>query len=226
MGCVRPLIPRRVEEAMRRLRFTIANLLGVVLFVAVAVAALRAASEAWDGAVLGLTLLALLVAVLLAVHRADRRRAFWLGFALFGWAYLVAALVSPVEPRLPTTKALAYLDSKAAVRVKTFTISVALNNASGANGANGANIALLPSGSTLVTSRQGAVRRWNVTSGRLLAGTGGTSEDFVRIGHSVLAVVLAFLGGHLSRFLYDRGRGGLAEGPGTSTPPAGAPDIA
>ena len=95
---------------MRRFRFSIASLLGVVLFISVALAALRASTDAWDGCLLGLISLCLLTAVLLAVHRKDRRRASWLGFALFGWTYLIASLIPPIEARLPTTKGLAYLD--------------------------------------------------------------------------------------------------------------------
>jgi hypothetical protein len=97
---------------MRSPRFTIRGLLGVVLFVGVAVADLRAPTDAWDSAAFGLTLLTLLAAVLLAIHRADRRRAYWMGFALFGWVYLGASLVPPIEARLPTTRGLTYLDSK------------------------------------------------------------------------------------------------------------------
>jgi hypothetical protein len=97
---------------MRRIRFRIANLLVLVLFLAVGLAALRAATEPWDKALFGGTFVLLLVSVLLAVHRPGRARAFWLGFALFGWAYLVASLVPSVEARLPTTRALAYLDAK------------------------------------------------------------------------------------------------------------------
>src|SRR4051794_30627867 len=97
---------------MRRFRFSIAGLLMVVFFVAVAVAALRASTDAWDSGVLGLALVTLTMAVLLAVHRTERRRAYWLGFALFGCVYLVASLVPTIESRLPTTKGLAYLDAK------------------------------------------------------------------------------------------------------------------
>ncbi len=68
---------------MRLPRFTIRSLLGVVLFVAIAIAALRASTDAWDSGILGLDLLILLTAVLLAVHRTDRRPAYWLGFAFF-----------------------------------------------------------------------------------------------------------------------------------------------
>ena len=53
-----------------------------------------------------------MISVLLAIHRTEKRRAFWLGFALFGAAYLGLSLVPSIESRLITTKALAYIDSK------------------------------------------------------------------------------------------------------------------
>src|SRR5947209_1102217 len=37
--------------------------------------------------------------------------------------------------------------------------------------------------------------------GKLLTGAAGTSENFVRIGHSFIALVMALLGGQLSRAL-------------------------
>ncbi len=70
---------------MRRFRFSIASLLVVVLYVAVGFAALRESNEIWDSGLFTLTLAALLISILLAVHRTESRRAFWLGFALFGW---------------------------------------------------------------------------------------------------------------------------------------------
>jgi hypothetical protein len=97
---------------MKRYRFSVGSLLRAVLLVAVAVAALRASTDAWDSGVLGLALVTLTTAVLLAVHRTKERRAYGLGFALSGCVYLVASLVPPVESRLPTTKALALLDAK------------------------------------------------------------------------------------------------------------------
>ena len=97
---------------MRRIRFTIASLLVVVLFIGVGFAALRESNDLWDSGVFTLTLGVLLISILLAVHRTESRRAFWLGFALFGWIYLGLSLVPSIESRLITTKALAYLDSK------------------------------------------------------------------------------------------------------------------
>jgi hypothetical protein len=85
----------------------------VVIFVlGVGFAALRESDDLWESAIFTLTLAVLLVSILLAVHRGGGKRQFWIGFALFGWCYLALAQAPTIESRLPTTKALAYLDSK------------------------------------------------------------------------------------------------------------------
>jgi hypothetical protein len=43
-----------------------------------------------------------------------------------------------------------------------------------------------------------------------LPGAGGTPENFVRIGHSLLALVMASIGGRLSRRLYDKNHAQMA----------------
>jgi hypothetical protein len=75
-----------------------------------------------------LTLVILLTSILLAVHRIEKRRAFWLGFALFGGGYLTLSLIPSIESRLITTKGPAYLDSKVPGRPQSFfTSHVRLN---------------------------------------------------------------------------------------------------
>ncbi len=190
---------------MRLPSYTIRSLLGVVLFVAIAVAALRASTDAWDSGTLGLDLLILLTAVLLAVHRTDRRRAYWLGFALFGWAYLVASLIPPVGSRLPTTKGLTFIDSKIPGRHRAWATAVLpYTNTASTNPVH--SVAFSPQGDTLASSSQGVIRVWDVKTGKLLTGPFATTENFVSIGHSILALLLAFVGGHLSRHLYGQGR--------------------
>src|SRR4051794_6560838 len=97
---------------MRRFRFHLGTLVLVVLVIGTGLAALRESNEIWESSVFTLTLGILLISVLLAVHRTEKRRAFWLGFALVGSAYLMFSLIPPIEPRLITTKALAFIDSK------------------------------------------------------------------------------------------------------------------
>jgi hypothetical protein len=207
---------------MRRPRFTIASLLGVVVFVAVASAALREATEFWDGGVFGLALVTLITGVLLAVHQRDQKRAFWLGFAFFGWVYLVASLVPPVESRLLTTKGLAYIASKVPRtppmgvaladfdndgQIDLFVANASAPDALFRNQGNGTFRDVTPVQPAVNNGKpfSGGVIVWNSsTTWKSLLGSDGTAENFVRIGHSVLALVMALFGGCLSRWLYVR----------------------
>jgi hypothetical protein len=210
---------------MRRIRFSIASLLLVVLFLAVAFGALREATDLWDGALFGLATVTLLVSVLLAVHCSDRKGAFWLGFALFGWVYLLASLVPQVEQRLMTTKGLAYLASKRPWMTPAgmayfdydgdgdldLYVANPNTNALYLDSGTGTFQDITPSLATIASSSQpsGNVRLWSspFMTWKSLTGPTGTSENFLRIGHSLTALVLALLGGHLSRSLHARGRG-------------------
>jgi hypothetical protein len=73
---------------MRRLRFHLGTLVILVLVLGVSFAALRESNEIWDSGVFTLTIGVLLTSILLAIHRTETRRAFWVGFALFGMAFL------------------------------------------------------------------------------------------------------------------------------------------
>jgi hypothetical protein len=166
---------------MKRIRFNIASLLGVILILGVGFAALREASDLWESGIFTLTLAALLISILLAVHRAGKRRAFWLGFAVFGWFYLGLSLVPSIESRLITTKTLTFLDSK--VPVRSFQVR---------------GIAFSPDGKRIATAGQGQVRLWDAATGTPVSGWSGATEHFVRIGHSLLALLAGWLGGRLS----------------------------
>jgi hypothetical protein len=85
---------------MRAVRFPIAGLMGAVLVVALGLAALRNASETWAGVMFLLTCGVLSLAIVGVICREDGERAWWLGFALFGWGYLLLSLWSTVT--LPT----------------------------------------------------------------------------------------------------------------------------
>jgi hypothetical protein len=73
---------------MTRYRFTLAQLMAIVLFIGFGFAALRLATVLWASAIFTLTVVILLVAVLGAMARQGRARMTWAGFALFGWVYL------------------------------------------------------------------------------------------------------------------------------------------
>jgi len=98
-------------------RFTILGLMGLVLGLAVAVAALRNADDYWAGGLLLATALLTGVAALGAVYHSGRRRAGRLGFAVFGGGYFALAFLGLSQPnltRLPTTWLLRYVHEKVA----------------------------------------------------------------------------------------------------------------
>ena len=74
---------------MRGFRLSIAGMLWVVAVVALWVASLRSASVLWLSVAATITLGLLLTAVVGVVLLRGEARAFCLGFALFGWVYLV-----------------------------------------------------------------------------------------------------------------------------------------
>jgi hypothetical protein len=195
---------------MRRFRFTIANLLGLVLVLAMGFAALREATEIWDSAVFSTALGVLSVSVLLAIHHSDRSRAFWLGFALFGWIYLGASLIPPIESRLLTTRALAQLDSKVAGRDAT--VRLILKWTASGNSDASQDLAFSPDGAGVTVARPGTIRLWNPATGKLLGGSLSTTENFQRIGHSLVALILAYLSGHFSGWVFATGRQPISSG--------------
>jgi hypothetical protein len=177
---------------MKHIRFHISTLVVLVLALGVSFAALRESNEIWDAGIFTLTIGVLLVSILLAIHRNTARRAFWIGFALFGWSYLALSLIPPIESRLMTTKALAYLDSRVPGRTQSlFRIQFTVSGAPG---------------NKVTTSNLGTVKLWDATTGRLLGGWAGTTENFVRIGHALLALLAAWLGGLVSRRLWRTSR--------------------
>jgi hypothetical protein len=74
-------------------RISIAGVLGVVAVFAVGLAALIQATNVWLGAMFALTI-GLLMASVLATFLRGWRSGVWLGFALFGWGYLLVGNVT------------------------------------------------------------------------------------------------------------------------------------
>ena len=90
---------------IRRLRFSIAGLMVVVLVAAIGLAAWRDPTETWNGVVFLLTCGVLTLAVVGVLCRGGAKQIWWLGFALFGWGYFALVFSYPHEllPRLPTS---------------------------------------------------------------------------------------------------------------------------
>jgi hypothetical protein len=213
---------------MRRIRFHIGTLVILVLILGIAFAALRESNEIWVSGVFTLTVAVLLTSVLLAVHRTETRRAFWLGFALFGTAYLGLSLVPAIETRLITTNGLAYIDSQSPRSIKArlayldfdndgdmdiYVANRAQSNAGYLDKGNGTfqDVKAI-AGSNPGNQATGSGSFYLSNMGRLLVrGSVATTENFIRIGHSLLALTLAFVGGQLSRWLHSRSLGSTSE---------------
>ena len=231
---------------MRNFRFNIATVLGVISLLGVGIAGLRESDDLWDSGVFTLTIGVLFVSILLTVHRSNASRAYWIGFALFGWGYLSLTLIPSTDSRLITRKALTHLDqanilgNHAMVRAVLDPDRMRAYNVSSEDvmravtdySVNGSP--RRPYHATVRTSPAIEVLTWNGrynkpkqygniilkvnSDGELLRlkdvatvdlsaafysrGSGtGTTENFVRIGHSFLALLAAWLGGQFSRRL-------------------------
>ena len=73
----------------------IAQLLVVMVPIAVGLAAIANPSAFWEGTIFLLTLILLFAAIIGVAYRKGVNRAFWLGFSLFGWGFY--ALCSDVS---------------------------------------------------------------------------------------------------------------------------------
>jgi hypothetical protein len=69
-------------------RITIARLLLIIVYFGVGFAALRSPSWIWSSTIFSAMVGLLAASTLTAIYRLGPRRAFWTGFALFGWLYL------------------------------------------------------------------------------------------------------------------------------------------
>jgi len=70
------------------LRISVAGMMILLLGLGLVLASLRSPSDTAAAAVLLVTQATLAFAILAVVYRAGEGRAFWLGFALFGWGYM------------------------------------------------------------------------------------------------------------------------------------------
>src|SRR4051794_21139309 len=69
------------------LRVSILGMMAIIVATAMAFAALRSASDLWFSTTSTFCTVLLLVALIAARFRRGSERAFWFGFAVFGWGF-------------------------------------------------------------------------------------------------------------------------------------------
>jgi len=101
-----------ISAAPRGFQFSLLSLLVLSSFVAVICVAISTPTAIWSGIVVSLMFLSLCVAVAAAIYRTEEKRAFAIGFALFGWSYLACLFFGQMkfnqfqmeDPGIPTTR--------------------------------------------------------------------------------------------------------------------------
>jgi len=193
---------------MRGFHFSLRWLFGIVSFLAVGCGLLIYASPLLSKLTATLTVVVLLAAVPAAIYHAGDRRAFWGGFALFGFAYLwmlcgtwqsldgstalrerlvTTDLLTRCHEVLPSTQASVNVNSTNPTPVATAWVtyggSVAFNPYAG-------QPAVPPGGASLPYQLPGTVA---VVSGAV------DRTSFLTTGHSLFAILFALLGGAIAR---------------------------
>ena len=212
-------------------RFSLATLMSIVAGAALMFAALRSASVFWASATFTLSVAVLLFSLLAVVFRRDAARAFWVGFLLFGWAYL-SMVFGPwfstnVKDHLLTSKVLGYSYNKIA----------SLPTSSGGRGTVLGDVDNDGWVDMYVANMQSpnywfrnvgngrfedVTRRARMGAGMIDSDGDGNVEFFVtnpwsaagpswdnlqRVGHSLFSLLAGLVGGLLALFLW-RSRGG------------------
>lgn len=156
-------------------RFSLKWMLAGVAAVALGTVALLYASPLTYAITLGFALLLLLSAPLGVIYRTGARRAFWVGFTVFGWCYLLALIAGASTSRtsfrgLPSHALQEYVYARVPMRIDSEEASPPVLN----------------------------VR----PVGRLFTFTLPSEVHFRRVFHSLFIILWAVLGGLIARCFY------------------------
>jgi hypothetical protein len=99
-----------------RFHFSIASLMGGIIFLGVSLAALKNPSIFWNSLFFSVTGGTLVVSILCAAYREGKERTFWLGFAVLGWGHFLLAFWGNEVPYLLTDYALKSLQEVIGLR--------------------------------------------------------------------------------------------------------------
>jgi hypothetical protein len=185
--------------------FSIRNLLLGMGIIALGCVALRSASPFWIALVFSGALFALTAAILLVIFRRDGQRAWWLGFALFGWLYFALlmfgwtfepdrSLASPLAPNQLLTSRLSIAvyhflyDEPFAQYYAAYQDEIAMQMSEGYGSSGGAPVL----GTVIGPSPPTPPPPY----------PGPDEQSFANVAHGLWTLVLAFVGGFLALWLH------------------------
>jgi hypothetical protein len=193
---------------MGRPHFSIASLLVVIGVVGIALAALRNPSYLWANVTFSVAIAAIVLAIINTIYARGADRAYWLGFALCGGTYLaicsVPGLRDTVNPRLATEVIFDLIYTRVAPPPPP--PGQQLGGVWNQNQLAAMGVGAAPAPPTL-ESRWAAWSEPDRTNG--LGYPIGTvslvsSEAFRQIGHSLVTLLAAVVGGTYARRRYQR----------------------
>lgn len=161
---------------------------------------------------LGLAFFTLTAALLLVIYRRDVERAFWVGFATFGWVYLLLLVygwgVENVNSPVRTSSMVTDRISRASydwlfaeATTQGYGGGYFVGGDGGIGGSNmgsgyGSSLPPVPSSAGLPPGYGTMVARPTP------AFAPPTKKDFTNVAHGIWAILLAAIGGQLARLIY------------------------
>lgn len=171
------------------LRPSLAGLVLIVALMSLGFASLRMPSRAGAEGWFTLTALSLASATLVAFGQSPGRRAFAAGFAVFGWSYMMLSLFPESRAQLPTTRLLAHLERRISGEWRMGVQFLQIDMQ--AFPARQRSFYWEP----VATSRGGIPTRLEIDE---------IQPEFRQIGHSLLTMFLAVLGGAVGETYLNR----------------------
>jgi hypothetical protein len=185
-----------------RPRFSIAALMWFVFVLGVGLAALRYPSKLWASFFFSITIGAMVIGSLGAIFHRRLPQKFWMGYAICGWLYMLLNFgpwfESEVSPYLFTTAVLDLLYPHIAAPEQT----AMLRNNTQAFGLAGGFGPSAPVNIWEHWSRiDSAAEQFAITNNFDV----NRSKPFQLIGHWILALLFAYIGGSIARWFAHRG---------------------
>ncbi len=189
-------------------RFSIRTLMALIAGSAVGLAALRNANDLWARVMMMLALGLVCVAGLWAILLRGRERAWWLGFAVLGCTYLSVSF-SPLRSRLSTTHLFEYVHARVvSSSIATFEVSradqgsilyrvVMIDGTANSRTVSNSVYSSTPGEDLLATMEP--ANRWRSA----LPGA-ANHDQFLRIGHSLFALLAGLVGGTVAVWFWGR----------------------